>query len=475
MTYAQEKIMAEKTKKCSKCNCINPLAANYCRKCGSRFPENTESGNIKACSITRFEIVGCNRGKCLVRWSVVNAKRVFLNDNEVTGKTEITICVNKVDHLTLRAENEISFDTKQMTLFQETHTIYKERIVEKKVPSLFATSLVIIFIILSTLLIFSGKYIMPMIEGEKAYLLVNGEKDSLYLSAPSEGANILFNVQTNDSTFQVTNTSDWCEVIKEDDSFWVKMSRNSIANREADIKVETTSDTVNICLEQNVFSPKRLLVNGGSNLDIYKTSSAGQMTFRVDTDADSYEIESLPQGLRVDSRGRDYFTLSYGRNYSDKERVYTFKVKAGGMSANICLTQSHGKVEGKIRNITLEHNVTDNNVKGMKIHVSFDVKGMYKVKGTCVSYFYYENGKPVKDYNGAYRTSDGNASASKDFIPNYYCSSFNDLIIFMPYSELEVGDGKHSLKFYCTVWDSNSFNSHPIVSSKYYTFILTRQ
>ena len=126
-----------------------------------------------------------------------------------------------------------------------------------------------------------------MIEEEKAYLLVNGEKDSLYLSAPSEGANILFNVQTSDSTFQVTNTSDWLEITKENDSFWVMMSRNSIANRKANIKVETTSDTVNISLEQNVFTPKRLLVNGGSNLDIYKTSFAGQMTFRIDTDADS--------------------------------------------------------------------------------------------------------------------------------------------------------------------------------------------
>lgn len=466
--------MAEETKKCSKCNCTNPLAANYCRKCGSRFPENTVSGNIKACSITIFEIVGCNRGKCLVRWSVVNAKRVFLNDTEVTGKTEITIRVNKVDHLTLRAENEISFDTKQITLFQETHTIYKERIVEKKVPSLFAVSLVIIVIILSTLLVFSGKYIMPMIEEEKAYLLVNGEKDSLYLSAPSEGANILFNVQTSDSTFQVTNTSDWLEITKENDSFWVKMSRNSIANRKADIKVETTSDTVNISLEQNVFTPKRLLVNGGSNLDIYKTSSAGQMTFRIDTDADSYEIESLPQGLRVDSRGRDYFTLSYGQNYSAKEKVYTFKVKAGGMTANIQLTQCYGNVEGRFNNITVEHNVMKDSVKGMKIHVSFNIKGMYKVLGKCVAYFYYENGNPIKDYNGAYKTSDGNASASIDFIPNYYSSNFSDLTIFMPYRELEVGTGKHSLKFLCIVWDSTSFDSHQIMKSRYYNFTLTR-
>lgn len=466
--------MAEETKKCSKCNCTNPLAANYCRKCGSRFPENTVSGNIKACSITKFEIVGCNRGKCLVKWSVVNAKRVFLNDTEVTGKTEITIRVNKVDHLTLRAENEISFDSKQITLFQETHTIYKEHIVEKKVPSLFAVSLVIIVIILSTLLVFSGKYIMPMIEEEKAYLLVNGEKDSLYLSAPSEGANILFNVQTSDSTFQVTNTSDWLEITKENDSFWVMMSRNSIANRKANIKVETTSDTVNISLEQNVFTPKRLLVNGGSNLDIYKTSFAGQMTFRIDTDADSYEIESLPQGLRVDSRGRDYFTLSYGQNYSTKEKVYTFKVKAGGMTANIQLTQCYGNVEGRFNNITVEHNVMKDSVKGMKIHVSFNIKGMYKVLGKCVAYFYYENGNPIKDYNGAYKTSDGNASASIDFIPNYYSSNFSDLTIFMPYRELEVGTGKHSLKFLCIVWDSTSFDSHQIMKSRYYNFTLTR-
>lgn len=466
--------MAEQTKECIKCNCPNPLAASYCRRCGSRFPENTKPGKTNVCSITRFEIVGSNRGQCHVRWSTVNAKRVFLNDTEVTGKTEIAICTNKVNPLTLRAENEISFDTKQITIFNETHTIYKERIIEKRVPSLFTISLVIILIILSTILIISREKIIPMIEGEKTYLLVNGQNDSLYISAPSEGANIYFNIQTNDSTFQLANIPEWCEVIKEDDSFWIKMPHNSNANREADIKVETSSDTVIVCLEQDVYNPKKLLVNGASEVDVYRTSSAGQITLKVDTDADRYEIQSLPQGLKVDSRGRDYLTLSYGQNHSDNEKVYTFDIKAGEMTANVRLTQCYGKVEGKFNNITVEHNVTEGNVKGMRIHVSFSIKGMYKVLGTCVAYFYYENGNPIKDYNGAYKTTDGNASASKDFVPSYYNSNFSDLTIFMPYRELEVGDGKHSLKFSCTIWDSNSFNSRQVMQSQYYHFILTR-
>ncbi len=300
-------------------------------------------------------------------------------------------------------------------------------------------------------------------------------KDLINVSVPPEGANILFNVQMNDSDYQVTNLPDWCEVIQDNQSFMIKMSYNSSSKRKADIKVKSSLDSVKICLEQDVYTPQKLLVNGCNEIDVYKTSSAGQMTFRIETDADNYEIHSLPQWIRLDSKDKASFTISYGQNFDVKERISNFNVKAGGMSANIRLTQYHGKVEGKIRNITLEHNVTDNNVKGMKIHVSFNIKGMYKVKGTCVAYFYYENGKPVKDYNGTYRTSGGNASASKDFTPNYNSSSFNDLIIFMPYSELEVGNGKHSLKFYCTVWDSNSFNSHPIMSSKYSTFILTRQ
>lgn len=466
--------MAEETKICSKCNSTNPIAANYCRKCGTRFPENTRPGKINACSITRFEIAASNQKQCLVRWGVINAKRVFLNDIEVTGKTEITLRTKEVNQLSLRAENEISFDTKQIILFQETHTIYKDRIVEKKVPSKIAISLVIISVFLSTfLIIFSGK-IISIVEGEKTYLSVNGLSDSLYISAPPEGANMLFNIKTNDSTFQVTNTPDWCEVIKEHNSFWIKMSRNSNASRKADIKVETSSDTVIVYLEQNVYNPQKLLINGTSDLDIYKTSSAGQITFKVDTDADSYEIDSLPHGLRVDSRGRDYFTLSYGKNYSNKENIYSFKVKAGRLTANVRLIQCYGNVEGKFNNITVEHNVTEDNIKGMKIHVSLNIKGMYKVLGTCVAYFYYENGNPIKDRNGLYRTAGGDASASKNFVPSYYNANFSDITIFMPYRELEVGDGKHSLKFSCTVWDSNSFDSRSIMKSQYYKFTLTR-
>lgn len=132
------------TKKCSNCSCTNPNTASCCRKCGTRFPENTKPGNAKTCSITNFDIGRINHGQFIVRWSVVNAKRVFLNDSEVTGKTESIVPVKNIYPLTLRAENEFSFDTKQIALFHDivhdTRTIYRDRIVEKKVLSYFTIS-----------------------------------------------------------------------------------------------------------------------------------------------------------------------------------------------------------------------------------------------------------------------------------------------------------------------------------------------
>ena len=56
------------------------------------------------------------------------------------------------------------------------------------------------------------------------------------------------------------------------------------------------------------------------------------------------------------------------------------------------------KREGEIKDITVEHNVYNGDVKGMNILVDFDVNGMKGLDGKCSAYFYYQDGGKVVDF-----------------------------------------------------------------------------
>ena len=53
----------------------------------------------------------------------------------------------------------------------------------------------------------------------------------------------------------------------------------------------------------------------------------------------------------------------------------------------------------------------------------------------------------IQDVNNSYRASDGHVSFLTDFKPGYDDSIYKDLELFMPYDELHMASGKHSLKF----------------------------
>lgn len=131
------------------------------------------------------------------------------------------------------------------------------------------------------------------------------------------------------------------------------------------------------------------------------------------------------------------------------------------------------KITGEIKDITVEHNVFKDGVKGMKILVDFSVQNMKGIDGSCAVYFYYENGNRIKDANGCHATSDNHAATHKTITPSYDSSSYTDVEIFMPYNELEVGIGKHNLKFYCKIWEYSTSSAVSVAQSKHYSFTLT--
>lgn len=398
------------TKECSSCKTSNPISASFCRKCGHRFPEHTKPGKSQMCHIENFSIKKQSNGKFLVEWVAVNADKVILNGRDVTGKNKFIATVKGSQTISLRAENATSYDEKEANVVYDSQTIYKDKIVEKKVTSgtnVFAIVFLVLFFLLSALLIhyayqlenrnYSGDRYLSNIFGYKPYLLVNGSNEGRKVNVPAQGASLMYDVKTNASEYEVLDLPNWCTLEKNGSHFIIKATKNRQSDRTANIRIKTESDEVTMRLEQSSYRPQRLLVN-------------------------------------------------------DKAAK---------------------KITGEIKDITVESDVFKDGVKGMKILVDFSVQNMKGIDGACSVYFYYENGNRVKDNNGSYATSDNQAATGKTIKPDNDNSSYTDVELFMPYNELEVGTGKHSLKFYCKIWEYSTSSAVCVTQSQYYSFTLT--
>lgn len=91
-----------------------------------------------------------------------------------------------------------------------------------------------------------------------------------------------------------------------------------------------------------------------------------------------------------------------------------------------------------ISKVWVSHNVFQGNVKGMKIHVKFNINHCLGVNGSCVAWFYFSDGTRLNDYDGYYKTTDGQVSTSAKICPNYEYCVYNDCTMFIPYAQLHL-------------------------------------
>jgi len=96
---------------------------------------------------------------------------------------------------------------------------------------------------------------------------------------------------------------------------------------------------------------------------------------------------------------------------------------------------------------------------GMDIYVSFDIANYRDREGMAAAYFYFgdESNRPLRDFNGQYRDAAGNVSVGRYFSPVYDNTTFTDLLLFMPYSELHMAPGSYDLKFYVAIWNTEEW------------------
>ncbi len=102
------------------------------------------------------------------------------------------------------------------------------------------------------------------------------------------------------------------------------------------------------------------------------------------------------------------------------------------------------------------HNVTVDDVKGMRVHAKFHVRYGKGVPSMMIAYFYYDDAEntPLKTDDANFRDAKGGVSCHVNFTPAYDPAVYEDLQLFMPYEALNMESGEaYDLKFYLALYD----------------------
>jgi len=101
----------------------------------------------------------------------------------------------------------------------------------------------------------------------------------------------------------------------------------------------------------------------------------------------------------------------------------------------------------KFDSIWVDYDVTQDNLRGMKIHLSFSAFNMKDMGAYVAIYFEYNDDLAgfLKDKNKKFQSSEGEVAVYKSIKPAYDPAVYKDLQLFMPYSELDLEPGIYDL------------------------------
>lgn len=98
-----------------------------------------------------------------------------------------------------------------------------------------------------------------------------------------------------------------------------------------------------------------------------------------------------------------------------------------------------------IKKVWITYNWHDGREYGLVVHTSLSITGYRGQTIHVCAYFGTEAGETLKDLDGDYADAGGGIVAAKDLVPEYYATACEDLTIYMPYSQLHLAAGEHSL------------------------------
>ncbi|MEP6900433.1 MAG: zinc ribbon domain-containing protein [Actinomycetota bacterium] len=115
-------------------------------------------------------------------------------------------------------------------------------------------------------------------------------------------------------------------------------------------------------------------------------------------------------------------------------------------SPNSSVSNNTANVKVKFSKVWVDYNKTETDGLGMWVHLKFEVTNLKGVDSHVIIYFQKSDGTSLNNGTGDYRASDGRVAAIKDLKPGFDTTVYEDLEIFMPYSQLNLTSGKYNLK-----------------------------
>ena len=254
---------------------------------------------------------------------------------------------------------------------------------------------------------------------------------------------------TSNRTWELRNTSsNMFSVSKSGNTITIQYySNSSTSSRNDYFDVATTDGTksvrVNIYQSGKTTSP---------SLSVSKTSisagASGTTEYITVTCNTSWEVQYPSGAMYSVTRNGNSLAVKINANSPTESRSDFFNIKTidGNKVQKIQLSQSgkstYSNSSATINKVWVDHNVYQNNQKGMKIHVKFDAYNVYNHQIKVCVYFYYKNGDALKGINGSeYITSSGKVTVQTTSTANYTNTTWNDITLFMPYSYLNMASG----------------------------------
>jgi hypothetical protein len=101
---------------------------------------------------------------------------------------------------------------------------------------------------------------------------------------------------------------------------------------------------------------------------------------------------------------------------------------------------------GKFDRIWIDYNIVQKGQTGMRIHTKFSTYNLKDTECYLAVYFQKEDGTNLASDDPNFRSTSGQLALFRLLKPNFDVTDYNDIDVFMPYTEFDVPTGKNNLK-----------------------------
>ncbi len=154
-----------------------------------------------------------------------------------------------------------------------------------------------------------------------------------------------------------------------------------------------------------------------------------------------------------------YDELDLGRGAWKLRMDVKIIYKAGGLISNLTTkdfdytngtnTQmpNPDNVSANLKRVWVDYNITQGGVRGMRVHLNFDVTGLQGIDSRLVFRIRKVGGEYLSNSTTSFSNTDGQFQTEYSMKPGYPTTVYNDASVFIPYDQVIIARGRWNLEF----------------------------